>query len=255
LRPENCINNDERLIRKLNFNYGYSKKVRPSMIKNNYQIETAEGIDIELIPAGLAVRSYAFSIDFFIRAAILLGLSMLFGYLGDFGLGLFFITWFIVEWFYPVIFEIYKGATPGKSAFGLRVVHDNGLPISFAGALTRNLFRAIDMLPFAYAIGAISMVLNEKSKRIGDIVAGTTVVYGAEKTKAILFNANKDPLEMPSMTTEQQQLIVAFAHRSTYLSVARQIELASVLSPVINAEGEEAIAKLKSIAAVIIGKT
>ena len=224
------------------------------MIKNSYQIETAEGIDIDLIPAGLAVRSYAFTIDFFIRAAILIGLSMFFGYLGDFGVGLFFIAWFFVEWFYPVIFEIYKGATPGKSAFGLYVVHDNGLPISFAGSLTRNLFRAIDMLPFAYAIGAISMILNEKSKRIGDIVAGTTVIYATQKSKAIFFNSNKEPVEMPAMTTEQQQLIVAFAHRSKYLSVARQIELAGLLSPVINAEGEEAIAKLKSIAAVIIGK-
>lgn len=225
------------------------------MISNSYQIETAEGIDIDLIPAGLGVRTYAFTLDLLIRGVIISVISSILAYFGDFGLGLFFIVLFLVEWFYPVVFEIYKGATPGKINFGLRVVYDNGLPISFAGSLTRNLFRSIDILPFAYAIGAISMLLNKQSKRLGDIIAGTTVVYIPKKNKPVFFNSDKEPVELPVMTTEQQQLIVAFAHRSKYLSKARQIELASVLSPVISAEGDQAIVKLKSIAAVIIGKS
>jgi len=225
-----------------------------SMIKNTYEIETAEGIDITIMPAGLAVRSYAFMVDFCIRAVILFALAMLISFLGEFGMGLFLIGFFLVEWFYPVLFEIYKGATPGKSSFGLRVVYDNGLPITFAGSLTRNLFRFIDILPVAYAIGAVSILLNKQSKRIGDIVAGTTVIYIAKKTKPVFFNTQNEAVELPLMTTQQQQLIVAFAHRSKYLSLARQIELAAVLSPVINAGGEEGIAKLKAIATAIVGK-
>ena len=225
------------------------------MISNKYQIETPEGIDIDLIPAGLAARTYAFCVDFSIRIGIVIACSIIFSFLGDFGSGLIFITIFVVEWFYPVLFEIYKGATPGKKAFSLRVVYDNGLPISFAGSLTRNLFRTVDFLPFCYVIGAVSIILNTQNKRLGDIIAGTTVVYAYSDNSHLDFNFDKEPVDIPAMTTQQQQLVVAFALRSKDLSVARQIELASVLSEVVNAKGEEAITKIKSIAAIIIGKS
>lgn len=225
------------------------------MISNNYQIETAEGIDIEILPAGLAIRTYAFVLDLLIRAAIIFVLSIAFAFLGDFGTGLILITIFFVEWFYPVIFEIYKGATPGKSMFGLRVVYDNGLPVSFAGSLTRNLFRAIDFLPFCYFTGAISMILNKQSKRLGDVIAGTTVVYVDSGSALLNFDFEKEPVDIPTMSTEQQQLVVAFAQRAKYLSPARQAELASGLSEVLGAEGAQAVTKLKSIAAIIVGKT
>lgn len=226
----------------------------PTIIRNSYQIETAEGIDIDICPAGIASRSYAFTIDFSIRICILIAASILFSYLGDFGLGLFLISLFLVEWFYPVLFEITKGATPGKTAFNLRVVYDNGLPISFSGSLTRNLFRFIDILPFAYATGAICMLLNKQNKRLGDIIAGTTVVYIAAKPKPIHFAFEKDVGDIPIMTNEEQKFVIAFAHRAKYLSKQRQIELANVLAPVIKAEGQAAVIKLKSIAALLIGK-
>ena len=224
------------------------------MIDNKYQIETAEGIDIDLVPAGIAVRTYAFIIDFSIRLVILFTFGIITNAIGAFGMGLLFIAIFVVEWFYPVLFEIYKGATPGKSALGLRVVYDNGLPVSFAGSLTRNLFRTIDFLPFCYLIGAISMVLNQQSKRLGDIVAGTTVVYANKKPSQSTFSFIKQTYEMPIMSTEEQQLVVSFAHRTKDLSMARQIELASVLSPVLKVDGAQAVARIKSMAAVIVGK-
>jgi uncharacterized RDD family membrane protein YckC len=225
------------------------------MISNNYSIETAEGIDIDLLPAGLTVRTYAFIIDLGIRFVIVAAFYTVFSYLGDFGLGLLSIVFFLVEWFYPVIFEITKGATPGKSALKLRVIYDNGLPISFAGSLTRNLFRVIDFLPFCYVMGAITMVLNKQSKRLGDMVAGTTVVYANKVEGELQFEFDTDVVDIPKMTTEQQQFVIAFAQRSVYLSKARQIELASVLSPVIGMQGEQAVNKLKSIAALIVGKS
>lgn len=225
------------------------------MISNNYPIETAEGIDIDLVPAGLTVRTYAFAIDLGIRFMIVSAFSAVGSYLGNFGLGLFSIIVFLVEWFYPVFFEITKGATPGKSVFKLRVIYDNGLPISFAGSLTRNLFRVIDFLPFCYVMGAVTMVLNTQSKRLGDMVAGTTVVHTNPVESELQFEFEKEVVDIPKMTTQQQQFVIAFAQRSVYLSKARQIELASVLSPVIGTEGEQAVSKIKSIAALIVGKS
>lgn len=224
------------------------------MITNTYQIETAEGIDIDILPAGIAARTYAFTIDLMLRGVIVLVCMIIFNMFGDLGTGLTLITFFVVEWFYPVLFEIYKGATPGKSAFKLQVVTDKGLPVSFSGSLTRNLFRVIDILPFAYVSGAICMILNKQSKRIGDIVAGTTVVYKNKRTKPIFFNFDKTQVQVPKMSTEQQLQIIAFAHRSKYLSESRQIELANILAPVLNTEGPEAVDKLKTIAGILVGK-
>lgn len=224
------------------------------MIANSYQIETAEGIDIEIMPAGLAVRTYAFFLDFCIRIVLFIIAGFIANYFGRFGQGIMLIVLFVIEWFYPVLFEIYRGATPGKKAFGLKVVYDNGLPITFSGSLTRNLFRFIDFLPFCYMFGAISMVLNKQSKRIGDMVAGTTVIYEPKKSKPLFFNFDKESVQLPSMTTEQQQLIISFAHRARYLSEARQIELAETLLPIIGEKGEAGIRKIKMIAAVLVGK-
>lgn len=224
------------------------------MITNSYHIETAEGIDIEIVPAGLAARTYAFFLDLCIRIVLFIAAALIVNYFGTFGQGLLLIILFMIEWFYPVLFEIYKGATPGKKAFGLKVVYDNGLPISFAGSLTRNLFRFIDFLPFFYVIGAITMVLSKESKRIGDIVAGTTVIYQPEKAKPLFFNFDKESVTLPIMNTEQQRLIISFAHRARYLSEARQIELADTLFPILGVRGEEAIRQIRIIAAVLVGK-
>src|SRR4051812_49965623 len=69
------------------------------------------------------------------------------------------------------------GATPGQRVFALRVVMDNGLPVTAAAALTRNLLRVADFLPFGYGFAIVSMLLRRDCKRLGDIAAGTIVVH------------------------------------------------------------------------------
>ncbi|WP_395339482.1 RDD family protein [Ningiella sp. W23] len=225
------------------------------MIDNRYQVETAEGIDITIEPASLAVRTYAFALDFLIRIVIVLSASFVFGMMAEFGFGLLLITMFLVEWFYPVVFEITKQATPGKKAFNLKVVYENGLPITFAGSLTRNLFRFIDFLPFCYATGAISMLLNKQNKRLGDMVAGTTVIYQNPRATSPSFEYEMHQFSLPNMSTEQQKMIISFAQRSSQLSEARQIELANILEPVLGLTGVEAVKRIQSIAAILIGKS
>ena len=64
---------------------------------------------------------------------------------------------FALEWFYPVVFELRaSGASPGKRAFGLKVVMENGLPVTAAASVTRNLLRAADFLPFGFACAIVT---------------------------------------------------------------------------------------------------
>ena len=52
----------------------------------------------------------------------------------------------------------------------------DGTPITFAAALYRNLLRVADFLPFFYLLGFLVIVGNERSQRLGDMVAGTMIV-------------------------------------------------------------------------------
>ena len=87
----------------------------------------------------------------------------------------------MVNWLYPVIFELTPAAaTPGKRVMGLVVLMANGLPITPAGCLIRNLLRVVDVLPVLYACGIVSLLLRNDSRRIGDLAAGTVVAYRYE---------------------------------------------------------------------------
>lgn len=78
---------------------------------------------------------------------------------------------------YFIIFEIvWSGQTPGKRLLGVRVIRESGYPIRPADAVVRNLVRIVDGLPAAYAAGIVTMLLNARSKRLGDFAAGTIVV-------------------------------------------------------------------------------
>ncbi|RZK99577.1 MAG: RDD family protein, partial [Rubrivivax sp.] len=143
-----------------------------------YTAETPEGIALSLRPAGVMSRSWAYLIDAGIRLLIFFFAALLARPLGGVGSAFLMVLYFALEWFYPVVFELTKtGATPGKRMMGLQVVMDSGLPVTPAASVTRNLLRAADFLPLAYAAAMLSMLTRRDFKRLGDLAAGTLVVY------------------------------------------------------------------------------
>lgn len=89
---------------------------------------------------------------------------------------------------YFIVFELlWAGQSPGKRIVGLRVVKTGGYALRFPDSLLRNLLRAVDFLPIFYGVGLTSLLLTRHCQRLGDIVAGTLVVYqGQNATDAIL---------------------------------------------------------------------
>ncbi|HEY4541495.1 MAG TPA: hypothetical protein VIG66_03865, partial [Noviherbaspirillum sp.] len=61
---------------------------RQALLDTSLRVETPEGIDLVLRPAGLVPRALAFAIDLGIRGALLLILFFTLGLLGKFGMGL-----------------------------------------------------------------------------------------------------------------------------------------------------------------------
>lgn len=225
-----------------------------SPLDTRYQVETPEGIDLHLRPAGLVPRALAFAIDLAIRGLILSATFIVLGLLGQFGMGLGTILLFLVTWWYMVLFEVLnQGRSPGKQMLGLRVVHDDGTPIGWAASLTRNLLRFVDILPFGYTLGIISCLNHPAFKRLGDIAAGTLVVYrDAPLSKPLLADAEPLPAPFP-LNLDEQRAVLGFAERGGQLSAARRAELAALLAEPLQVPAEQAEPRLNSIARGLLG--
>lgn len=84
----------------------------------------------------------------------------------------------LAVWAWPTTFELLDGGrTPGKRVVGLRVTLLDGAPLTASAALTRNLLRAVDALPGFGGLGVLVAWLDPLGRRVGDLVAGTVVVW------------------------------------------------------------------------------
>ena len=225
------------------------------MIDTYRPVETPEGVELRLRVAGPPARGVAWTVDVLLRAMGYALLSIPAALLGRAGTGMMFLVVFLGEWFYPVLFEVFAhGATPGKKLVGLAVVHDDGTPVGWSGALLRNLLRFADFLPVAYGFGLVTMLVHPRFKRLGDLAAGTVVVYDerAERTLRAV-DAAPQPPPVP-LEPEEQRAIVAFAERMPLWGPARAAELASLAAPLVGAEGPAAVERLAGIANWLVGR-
>jgi uncharacterized RDD family membrane protein YckC len=225
------------------------------MLDTCISVETPEGVDLPLYPASILPRILAFLTDFLIRSVVMIVLSIALGVAGRTGAGILLIVYFLLEWFYPVFFEVWRnGQTPGKKRMGLRVVYDDGTPITFAGSLLRNLLRFVDFLPMFYATGIITSFTNRSFKRVGDLAAGTLVVYNPEAYKQPELDVEGQQALTTNLSTEEQKAIIAFAERSNTLSQERQAELADLLKPLLRNPNSDPVQSIKQVANGLVGR-
>ncbi|MBX3619502.1 MAG: RDD family protein [Rhizobacter sp.] len=219
-----------------------------------YTAETPEGIALSLRPAGVAPRALAYMVDLAVRVGLFIALSIVALPFGGMGRGLLLVSYFLLEWFYPVVFELTRsGATPGKRLFGLHVVMDSGLPVTPAASITRNLLRAADFLPFLYAFGSVSMLLRRDFKRLGDLAAGTLVVHGEHVAlHGALPEATPTAPARP-LAPREQAAIVAWAGRASRLTPARLDELAELARSVTPPGQADATHRLLGVAQWLVG--
>jgi len=226
------------------------------MLDTSRDVPTPEGIELSLRLAGPIARAGAWLIDLIVRVAVIAVLGMAMGVLGKFGAGLMLITWFALEWLYPTAFEVwFAGATPGKRSLGLVVLHDDGTPIRLPASLTRNLLRAVDFMPVLYGFGLVSMLISRDFKRLGDIAAGTVVVY-REPAAQHAAVPHAPPVPPPlALPLAEQRTILDLATRSGSLTAERAEELAALV-PHLTAGRRDAAAlqRLIAIANYLIGR-
>lgn len=216
-------------------------------------IETPEHIVFQYRVAGPARRAMAHLVDLvlcyaavaFIAVIVMIafvgGLGSLSGAVEDtmkMGIGLLLLALFIAQWVWFVVWEGARGSTPGKRAFGLRVVTVTGRPIGYGQAALRNVLRAADLLPTMYLVGVATMALSKRFQRLGDLVAGTLVVQN-ERAKVAAPNVlwpPPQPWEVAAvprdvaLDADERAAIELFLRRRGALGHAREHELASMIA-------------------------
>jgi uncharacterized RDD family membrane protein YckC len=207
-------------------------------------IETPERVPLHFALASIGNRFLACAIDHTLQMLVLglIGLAILF--LADYsGIGTLvssapkwvwavgiLLVFLILSGYFAFFEWIWNGQTPGKRWLKLRVIREDGRPVSFWEAAVRNLLRTFDIMPWPfYSIGLISVFISSRDQRVGDMVAGTVVVrereaeapafaqvFGASVTdlalrrsfQPVLFSAS-----LTSLTETEIQVVETFLRR------------------------------------------
>jgi uncharacterized RDD family membrane protein YckC len=185
------------------------------MLDDELVIETPERVELRYILAGVGNRFLAAAIDHLIQITALIVLILgvgiisrwrLFASMGTWAMAATVLGVFALIWGYFTAFEtLWNGQTPGKHIMRLRVVREDGRPARFFEVFIRNIIRfVIDLQPFpSYAVGVVSIIFSPRSKRIGDLVAGTVVI----KERATSIPSLEEIIRISEI--EQQQVLQA----------------------------------------------
>ena len=191
-------------------------------------IATPEGVDLELMLAGVGSRFVSALVDLAIQIALLVGVTGLavavraFG--SGFGAAFALIAAFFVFAAYDVLFEVFAaGRTPGKRVNGLRVVRIDGSPVTFFTSAVRNVLRLVDILPGMYLVGIAAILVTRQNQRLGDVAAGTLVVR--ERTEQPALQGLRAPQPLPSTNAWDATGVTADELAAVRSFLARRFEL------------------------------
>ncbi|MDT0295681.1 RDD family protein [Mesonia ostreae] len=151
---------------------------------DNYQIETAQNVEIYQNIANLGERILAFLIDTLIIIAygLLTGIAV-----SSLGLGrenewIYMVVIGLPMFLYHLLMETFNnGQSLGKAAMHIRVVKLDGSKPAFSNYAIRWLLRMIDITFTTGAVAVFAFLFNSKGQRLGDIAATTTVISEKQK--------------------------------------------------------------------------
>jgi uncharacterized RDD family membrane protein YckC len=168
-------------------------------------INTTQNVTINFTAASIGHRILAFGVDLLIMIAYLITIFSVMAYSGLSDVMSKMDGWsqmavqsvlFLPVMFYSLIFEtFFEGQSLGKKLVRIKVVKIEGYQASFGDYLIRWLFRMIDIVISSGVIGFISIVMNKKAQRLGDMAAGTSVITlrnNVNISSTILEEINED---------------------------------------------------------------
>ena len=147
---------------------------------DNFHIETAQNVTIKQNVANASTRIGSFLIDLIIIGGYYILIYLLLDSLGLHANGDLYLMYGLLSLpvvFYSLLFEtLANGQSPGKYLSKIRVTKIDGSKPTFSNYLIRWMLRLIDIVMGSGSIALLTILLNGKGQRLGDIAAGTTVI-------------------------------------------------------------------------------
>ena len=230
-------------------------------------IETPERVPLAFALASIGNRFLAVAIDHFIQFFTIFVVAWAFLSISGFGetldgeggaytffqempkwsIALMIILLFLIFAGYFIFFEwLWNGQTPGKRLLKLRVIREDGRPITLWEAMARNLLRIFDTFPGfilpIYSIGLITIFMSRRDQRVGDVFAGTVVirersdeapkfsdVFSTRVTDAALRRLQKQTFftaDIRGVTEAEIEVVETFLRRRDDLSERQRLWMA-----------------------------
>lgn len=201
-----------------------------------WRVRTPEGVAFSFRLASPALRAVATWIDMGVVFATWTVVSIAIQFLRVLSsdvAGMFtFIGFFVLSQGYRMTTEwLWRGQTIGKRVLRLRVVDATGLRLTFAQVALRNLLRFVDVLPGAYLVGGIAALLSQKGQRLGDLAAGTLVIWEPKETLPDAASVRTEKYnslrEHPPLVARLRQTVTPSEARAAWQVLARREKMDS----------------------------
>lgn len=206
-------------------------------------IDSVTGVEVALPVAGPGARSLAFLIDWHIRTILSIAWYVLAALV-------YHRSWTLAPplspdapWFvyvlvpsaaiyflyHPVLETTMRGRTPGKRMAGVEIVASDGGAPGIGPLLTRNVFRLLDSLPLFYPVGLVATMLTRNHVRIGDLAAGTLLVYGRSEANLPAYPAERPPAS--TLDAVSAEIVAELLQRWPTLDAKARQRIARALLP------------------------
>lgn len=149
----------------------------------NFDILTSQNVSVKYDTAGVGNRIAALAIDYAFFTIWLLFFTVLVKNGFNSGNIFPFIFFFLpIIVYHPVMEIFFNGQSVGKMMMKIRVMKTDGSTPSVTSYLLRWIFRLVDISISMGSIAITTIAFTQKSQRVGDIAAGTTVIWLKERT-------------------------------------------------------------------------
>lgn len=142
----------------------------------NFHLTTSQNVSLEYKIASVADRMLAYMLDITFHIVT----ALVFVFIVTI-LKLEYAYWmwvlFLPLFFYHFLFEIFfNGQSLGKMIMRIRVVKTDGSPLTLGSCFIRWSFRLIDITLVGGSLAVLTIIINGKGQRLGDIAASTTLL-------------------------------------------------------------------------------
>jgi len=235
------------------------------------EIVTGEAVALDLRPAGFVLRAAGAAIDLIVYfgfyillvlfgiAYVATALRLSEGLIAALAIAMLVLAIVVA----PLVVEVLShGKSLGKLVIGARIVRDDGGAIGFRHAFIRALTGVLEIFMTFGGIAIVVSLLNGRSKRLGDMVAGTFSQYErVSKTERPVYGVpvqlyewslTADVARMPDRLSRRIASFLAQASKLTPQTRARVShelagEAAPFVSPLPSADAELFLAAIAAV--------